>query len=410
MNRPERRWIAEGATLPATAATALSTSDAAFTAERDRLFRRAWLAVARESDVADAGDVLRFDMPTTATAGILVRGKDGVLRAFHNRCSHRGVALVCDDRARDAREFRCLYHGWLYGLDGALRGIPDATSFGHIDKATHGLKPIHCAVWNGFVFVTLSDDPPPLADFLGPLGTMFGDVPFHDYPHGIEMRQIVEGNWKGIVNASGEGYHISSLHRDTLHPQVETAGNPFTDFHDPRFLGLHNTATMARNVDWQPTTPVAQFVLAAMLPELMEDMRRHAAGEGIAGGRGVNRIGLPNFQIEAITLFPNSLLQIIPVGYLWMQFWPTAPGRTDVRIRLYGRSGPKTRREAFAAAHVRAQARDVISEDIAMVELQQIGLGSDPDGVQTFGDNEYLLRHFSDAVARFIAADDLAAL
>lgn len=394
------------AEYPATAPATHSTDDGVFARERDRLFRRAWLSVARVEEVPKPNDFVRFTIPTTATAGILIRGDDGILRAFHNRCSHRGVALVCEDRG-NATGFRCPYHAWMYGTDGALRGIPDAGSFRHVDRAANGLKPIACETWNGFVFVNLSQDPIPLSDFLGSFGEEFGAVPFHDYASGIAMSQTVSGNWKGMIDASGEGYHISSLHRSTLHPQVAVPENPFQGFYDPRYLGLHSTATLGRNSDWMPTTPVARFVLETILQDYMEDMRRMAAKTGIAGGPTVNRIDLPNFQIEAITLFPNSLIQIIPNGYLWMHFWPTAPGRTETSIRLYGRKTPQTHRELFAAAHVRAQARDIITEDIAMVELQQIGLESDPDGRQIFGDSEYLLRRFNTLVDDFIQADDL---
>lgn len=399
--------LQSGLDFPATMPATLSTDDANFARERDRLFRRTWLAIARVEDVPAPYDFMRFAIPTVGTAGILVRDGDGFLRAFHNKCSHRGVALVCEDRG-NATSFRCPYHAWLYGVDGVLRGIPDSGSFQHVVRAENGLKPIACETWNGFVFVNLAQNPVPLLDFLGPFGDLFETIPFHEYPTGVEMTQTVQGNWKGMIDASGEGYHISSLHRSTLHPQVAVIENPFQDFHDPRYLGLHTTATLGRNPEWLPTTPVARFVLETIQQDYLEDLRRMEAKQGIAGAPAINRINLPNFQIEAITLFPNSLIQIIPNSYLWMQYWPTAAGRTETSIRLYGRKAPQTHREIFAAAHIQAQARDVITEDIAMVELQQIGLTSDPEGQQIFGGSEYLLRRFNNLIARFIQADDLS--
>src|SRR3546814_17554410 len=75
------------------------------------------------------------------------RGKDGNWRAFHNTCSHRGVALVCQERG-NALTFRCPYHAWTYRADGSLSAVPSEKDFPHVDKEKNGLAPIHLDIWN----------------------------------------------------------------------------------------------------------------------------------------------------------------------------------------------------------------------------------------------------------------------
>lgn len=381
------------------------TDPAVFAAERDQIFRKAWLLVAREEEVGSPGDFLRVDIPTTRSALVLVRGDDGVLRAFHNACSHRGVALVCDARGNAPVGFRCPYHSWLYGTDGTLRGMPGAALFPEIDKAVNGLTPLHLDIWNGFVFVNLASTPrETLEEFLGEFGSMFGGVPFHDYPAGNEMRQTIAANWKSIINAFNEGYHIPSLHRRTLGAQVVTQDNPLLQFYDPRLLGYHSTATLGRNFAWQPKGEVLEFVVKEMLPAALPDIAAMEEGRGIAGHPSVNRVKLPNFQIELLTLFPNTLLQILPSGWFWFQLWPTAPDSMEVTVRMYSARPPRSYRERFAAMQGFAQGRDVLTEDMAMVRLQQVGLQSGGKDRQHFGENEYLLRFFARTIQNYIAA------
>ena len=85
-----------------------------------------------------------------------IRGSDGVVRAFRNACRHRGVQVV--DGSGCKKALTCRYHGWTYGLDGALRGIPDEHGFPGLDKSTHGLKPVATVEQGGMVFVAQDGD------------------------------------------------------------------------------------------------------------------------------------------------------------------------------------------------------------------------------------------------------------
>ena len=97
------------------------------------------------------------------TSIIVVRGQAGELRAFHNICRHRGNKLVWTDFPQQevrgtARQFTCKYHGWRYDLDGSLNFVQQEGEFFDLDKEANGLVPVHCEVWEGFIFVNFADD------------------------------------------------------------------------------------------------------------------------------------------------------------------------------------------------------------------------------------------------------------
>ncbi|NJO34872.1 MAG: aromatic ring-hydroxylating dioxygenase subunit alpha [Rhodospirillales bacterium] len=151
---------------------------------------------------------------------IIARGKDGVVRAFHNSCSHRGVALVCKERG-NSLTFRCPYHAWMYRVDGSLSAIPAEQDFPQIDKASNGLSPIHLDIWNGFIFLNFAEEPEvTLSEFLSGLDKMLDGAPFDQFPVYMQVTDEIDCNWKNLVNAFNEGYHVAVLHQKTLRPAV----------------------------------------------------------------------------------------------------------------------------------------------------------------------------------------------
>src|SRR3954451_141571 len=141
-----------------------------FNLERERIFRKVWLNVGREEEIPQPGNYLVKDLPVCGASILLVRGKDGRLRAFHNVCSHRSNKLVWD-QGGSCQMFACKFHGWTYGLNGQLTFVPDEESFFDLRKGELGLTPVAADTWEGFIFVNL--DPQPresLKDYLGEMG------------------------------------------------------------------------------------------------------------------------------------------------------------------------------------------------------------------------------------------------
>src|SRR4030081_740632 len=134
--------------------------------ERTSVFSKMWQLVARTDQVAKTGEFV-----STAVAGepiVVVRGNDGVLRAFFNVCRHHAAAVVTEPCGQAAL-LHCPYHGWNYGLDGSLKGMPEFEGVENFDRAQNGLVPVRVETWECFVFVNLDNSAAPLAEFLGGL-------------------------------------------------------------------------------------------------------------------------------------------------------------------------------------------------------------------------------------------------
>jgi choline monooxygenase len=178
-------------------------------AEQERILERSWQLAGHVSELPDAGSYL------TAVAGtqpvLVVRGKDGELRAFRNVCRHRG-SRVLSGSGRCGKAIRCGYHGWTYRLDGSLIGMPEVRSFGDIDKSALGLLPARVEEMCGLVFVNLDLGATPLADRLGDLPERLDRyripslVPFST----VDGEQPV--NWKIVIDNYLEGYHVPIAH------------------------------------------------------------------------------------------------------------------------------------------------------------------------------------------------------
>ena len=182
-----------------------------FALEQDRVWRRTWLFAAHESELAEPGAYVRFER--TGAPLVVVRGDDGVVRAFYNSCRHRGAPVV-RDACGTAKRLTCQYHSWSYDLAGGLKAVPDARSFVDLDQGALGLVPVRCETWEGWVFVNEDPDAPALVDFLGPLCDQMIEV------NGPGLRRIgtqthrVAANWKAMVDAFLEVYHIRTVHPD----------------------------------------------------------------------------------------------------------------------------------------------------------------------------------------------------
>ena len=178
--------------------------------EWERMWTRVWLLAGRESDAPEPGDYFSFEVGPESV--LVVRQRDGSLAARHNVCMHRGNRLREPGRGH-AEEFRCLFHGWQYGIDGSLIQALDPHCFPQGLPADRlDLRLVRCETWAGFVFVCLDPEAAPLRDYLGV-------IPEHLDPYGFERWKVaydctieIECNWKTSVDAFNEAYHLSSTH------------------------------------------------------------------------------------------------------------------------------------------------------------------------------------------------------
>ena len=196
--------IARAWTLP----SALYTSADVWMMEKEKIFSRTWQVVGHAHQVAGPGDYFTTDL--TGEPLLLVRGLDGKLRGFYNVCRHRAgpPAEGCGSR----KLFRCGYHGWTYGLDGALISATEVEGVEGFRSEDFALIPVRVEEWFNFVFVNLDPQAPSLLESLGSLPQQAGKFPFREMKVFERRTYDMKCNWKTYVDNYLEGYHLPSVH------------------------------------------------------------------------------------------------------------------------------------------------------------------------------------------------------
>jgi phenylpropionate dioxygenase-like ring-hydroxylating dioxygenase large terminal subunit len=176
--------------------------------ETHRLWPRVWQMACHVSHIARPGDTYVYDIGELSL--LIVRGEDGVIRAFHNSCLHRGTRLR--DSGGNNKELRCPYHGWSWDLTGELRSITCAWDFAHVKPASYCLPAVAVEEWEGFVFVNFHSATPSLADILGNLPRHFERWRHADRHVTLHVGRVVRCNWKVALEAFIESYHVMATH------------------------------------------------------------------------------------------------------------------------------------------------------------------------------------------------------
>jgi choline monooxygenase len=203
----DRAPLSQAATIPA----AWYTDPRIAELERLNVLGKTWQLVARTSQLETPGQFI-----SSTVAGepvVVVRGNDGVLRAFYNVCRHHAAAVVTQPCGR-ASLLHCPYHGWNYGLDGSLKGMPEFEGVENFDRSQNGLIPIRVETWECFVFINLDDHAAPLSTFLGRLVDRVAPLAVAKLHYFDRRSYEIHCNWKVYVdNYLDGGYHVPHLHK-----------------------------------------------------------------------------------------------------------------------------------------------------------------------------------------------------
>ncbi|MGC1413692.1 MAG: aromatic ring-hydroxylating dioxygenase subunit alpha [Candidatus Acidiferrum sp.] len=180
--------------------------------ERVSVFSSTWQVVGRADEVRHAGQFITAELASEPL--VVVRGDDGQLRAFYNVCRHHAAAVVTDPKGY-AKQFRCPYHGWTYGIDGTLKGMVEFDGVCNFDRARNGLMPVRVDTWENFVFVNLDGRAAPLRDFLGVVPELVAPLELAKKLHFFDRRvYTLNCNWKVYVdNYLDGGYHVPHAHK-----------------------------------------------------------------------------------------------------------------------------------------------------------------------------------------------------
>ena len=175
--------------------------------EFDRIITRNWIFAGHQSQLPEPGDYRVLKVANESA--IIVRGKDGEIKAFANVCRHRG-SLVCLEQQGNKRKFECPYHGWIYDIDGnliAARNMPE-----DFDKTDHGLIKISVGLLGGMIFVCFSDSPPSLEGAKRDLAEPFAMFDFENLKVAAQKVYPIAANWKLSIENYQECYHCASAH------------------------------------------------------------------------------------------------------------------------------------------------------------------------------------------------------
>ena len=179
--------------------------------EAKTVFTKTWQMVARMDQLESSGQFVTANL--VGEPILVLRGNDGMLRAFYNVCRHHAAPVVSEACGK-ASILHCPYHGWNYGLDGSLKGMPEFDGVKNFDRQQNGLVPIKVESWEKFVFVNLDPEAAPLRDFLGGLVKRVEPLGVNKLYYFDTRVYDIHCNWKVFAdNYLDGGYHVPHLHR-----------------------------------------------------------------------------------------------------------------------------------------------------------------------------------------------------
>jgi phenylpropionate dioxygenase-like ring-hydroxylating dioxygenase large terminal subunit len=338
-----------------------------FDCEKSKIFFKSWHLVAHVGELREPGSFVTKDIFEQSV--IVIAGRSGEIRAFHNVCQHRGNRLAAARRGKSPT-LTCGYHAWSYGLDGCLRGAPNAQGLEGFRKSDHGLKPVRVEIFASFVFINLDALAKPIAEMApGADGEIRRFIPDLDRLKLIEEVDVpVAANWKVIQENSIEGYHFdySGPAHKQLVQLIEFAGY-----------------TLSPHGDWW--TYVGPPKKGAS----------HAYGLPLEGA---------TWQTDwffNFGLWPNATIYAFPYADMVGTFImiPTGPETSVLRFGYYGVEGREL--PDVTKACIRWMNEELGPEDIRLNKSNQLGLRSFgfDRGRYLIGDgitnrSEHLVRHF----------------
>jgi phenylpropionate dioxygenase-like ring-hydroxylating dioxygenase large terminal subunit len=306
--------------------------------EKEHLFRNHWQIIGHVSDVPEPGDYLTMDV--VGERALVVRGKDGVVRGFHNICRHRGSRVAADERGSCKNALVCPFHGWVYNLDGTLRGAAKPKSFPELDKNEFGLAPLELEIWMGLIFIRFRKGPQPsVAELLRPFEEELSHYGIAEMvPANGVWTQTSPVNWKSVRDVDNEGYHVAMAH-----PALQDLYG--ASYYDEPFVNGVSRSFATYNPHAGRRWSVGRYVNVAPEPTHLPDRLKKA---WIYYG-----------------MFPNAVIAVTPETTQFYQEFPLSTGETLLRSAIY-RYRDESREQAAARYLSYRIDRDTQAEDVQL--------------------------------------------
>ncbi len=272
------------------------TTERFMQAELEHIFSKDWYCVGRASALANAGDYVTAELANQPI--IVLRDRDGALRAMSNVCLHRMSTLL--EGRGTARSIVCPYHAWTYNLDGSLRGGPAMTLNEGFCKDSYKLPTIRCEEWLGWVFVTLNPAAPAVADQLQQVEDMVAGYDMTNYTESFYEEHVWDTNWKVLAENFMESYHLPVCHAGTI-----GGLSKLEDMICPPGLPAFNYHTILKD----KTLRIAMA---------------HDSNDRLKGDERRTTF--------LLALYPSLLITLTP-GYFWyLSLHPVSPGQVHIRF------------------------------------------------------------------------------
>jgi phenylpropionate dioxygenase-like ring-hydroxylating dioxygenase large terminal subunit len=188
------------------------TTEAFLKHELSDIFSQDWFCVGRASALGNPGDYVTQELAGQPI--VVIRDRDGILRAMSNVCLHRMSTLL--EGRGNKRAIVCPYHAWTYNLDGSLRGAPAMTLNKGFCKESYKLPQVRCEEWLGWVFVSLNMDAPPVAQQLAQAEDLVNGYDMTNYTETFFETHLWDTNWKVLAENFMESYHLPVCHAGTI--------------------------------------------------------------------------------------------------------------------------------------------------------------------------------------------------
>ena len=361
--------------------------------ENERLWPHVWQLACTVDHVPEPGDF--YEYRAGWLSALIVRGQDGVLRAFQNACRHRGNA-ICQGTGSGLTALRCPFHKWTWDLAGRLREVPDRRGFGPgLTNDDFGLLPVRVGTWGPMVFVNFSMEGTGLDEFLEGIPDDAAWAQLEGFHCVAVTHTSVESNWKVVTEGFSETYHVQGIHPEML--------GSIDDVHAPqRLWGLHGASyqhygvasprlrdateqtvwdsflvTQGNRLGMDMTPGPAPEVPAGMTMAdvIAERIRQYQAGLGVdISGFATDQI----LRLSQYNLFPNTT--VLVWGGDMLNVLQARPGLTPdqaelVMFLLYRRpdGAPASRPMELEIGDDRTLGL-VIGQDVGILRTAQRGL------------------------------------
>lgn len=341
-------------------------SDEFFALEKRDLILNNWQLLCHVNDVKRAGDFATLTV--VGERALVVRGKDGILRAFHNVCRHRAAAVARGPHGRCDGNLRCFYHGWTYGLDGRLKAVPGAPDFPKRHKGQFDLRPLDIEIYLGLVFIRFRGTGASVAERFAPYTEELSPYRLPEMERWATAWNVETGvDWKNVVDNNLEGYHVPVGHPGLFRLfgsryEIET-----------RPGGVSRAIHWLRDKHSQRWSERHYQILLPAVAHLPPDRRRAWAYYAF----------LPNLA------YPDQMD--------FYQVLPTAAGRSTLVGHSYRLPTPD--RRLRAAQYLNRRINDAVGrEDMALIRSVQEGLGSESYDSGVLMEKELCVRQFHDMV------------